>query len=582
MAKLLSYNLLFTFIQYIVFGFRAYAVPYDHSFTHECVAKPLRPQYDGGIVMNPEFNEGLKGWTTFGDAKIDHQTTSYDGENNHYIVASKRNQSYHSLGQTFDLESNKLYTFSAWLQVSHGVADIAAIFKTETSYETAGWVTAQKGCWSMLKGGLVLNNSGPVQLYFESQNIEVDIWADSISLQPFSHQEWKSHQEESIEKVRKRKVKFHAMDQHGRAIPNAIVSITQRRSSFPFGCAINQNILQNRAYQNWFLPRFQHTVFENELKWYSTERSQGSEDYSVSDAMVGFAQSHGVSIRGHNVFWEDPRYQPYWLNGLSPDDLRAAATKRVNSVVTRYKGQLFHWDVANENIHFNLFESKLGDDASTTFYQQTNQIDPKTTPFLNDYNTIEDSRDGDSSPPKYLQKIKDLRKRGYNGPLGIGLEGHFDSTNANLPYIRSSLDALASAGLSIWVTELDVTSGRNQASYLDLILSEIHSHKAVEGIMIWAAWSPQGCYRMCLTDNNFNNLATGDVVDKFMKQLAHSDDFPQIITDSNGFYEGSLYHGEYEVKISQPNGDEFFELKHINVVPKEEDTRDIYRFKINI
>ncbi|KAL6514630.1 hypothetical protein OROGR_020209 [Orobanche gracilis] len=549
MAKLLiSYNLLFTFIQYIIFGFPASAVPYDYSFTHECVAKPLRPQYDGGIVMNPEFNEGLKGWTTFGDAKIDHETTSYDGENNHYIVASKRNQSYHSLGQTFDLESNKLYSFSAWLQVGNGDADIAAIFKTETSYETAGWVTAQKGCWSMLKGGLVLNVSGPVQLYFE---------------------------------VRKRRVKFHAVDQHGRPIPNATISITQRRSSFQLGCAINQNILQNSAYQNWFLSRFRHTVFENELKWCSTEKSQGSEDYSVSDALVRFAESHGVPIRGHNVFWEDPSYQPSWLNGLSPDVLRAAANKRVNSVVARYKGQLFHWDVANENLHFNLFESKLGNDASTTFYQKTNQIDPKTTPFLNDYNTIEDSRDGKSSPTKYLQKIKDLRERGYNGPLGIGLEGHFDSTIANLPYIRSSLDALASAKLPIWVTELDVTSGPNQASYLDQVLSEIHSHRAVQGIMIWAAWSPQGCYRMCLTDNNFKNLATGDVVDKFINQLAHYGDLPEIITDSNGFYEGSLYHGEYEVKISQPNGDEFFDLKHINVVPKEE-MPDIYRFKINI
>lgn len=59
------------------------------------------------------------------------------------------------------------YCCAAWFQVSHGKADVAAIFKTKTSYETAGWVTAQSGCWSMLKGGFVVNATGPAELYFQ-------------------------------------------------------------------------------------------------------------------------------------------------------------------------------------------------------------------------------------------------------------------------------------------------------------------------------------------------------------------------------------------------------------------------------
>ncbi|KAK6120984.1 hypothetical protein DH2020_045272 [Rehmannia glutinosa] len=507
-----------------------------------CLAKPLKPQYQGGIVVNPELNEGLKGWTNFGDAKIEHGE-SYDG--NKYIVASKRKQSFHSFAQTFNLEKEKLYTFSAWLQVSNGNADIAAIFKTKTGYETAGWVTAQKGCWSMLKGGLVVNASGPAQLYFE---------------------------------FRKTRVKFQAVDQHGQPISNATVSIKQLRGGFPLGCAINQNILQNPAYQNWWSSRFKHTVFENELKWYSNEKNRGSEDYSVADALVNFAQSRGAQIRGHNVFWDDPKYQPYWVGGLSSNDLWAAANKRVYSVVNRYKGKLFHWDVVNENLHFNFFESKLGNNASNIFYQKTNQYDGSTVPFLNEYNTIEESGDGAVSASKYLQKIGELRRNGYNGPLGIGLEGHF--TNANLPYIRSSIDTLASARLPIWVTELDVAAGPNQATYLDQILRELKSHKAVQGIIIWAAWSPGGCYRMCLTDNNFNNLPTGNVVDNFRNKLAHVDDLPGT-TDSNGFFETSLFHGEYEAKISHPKGVAFSKLPKINVVAKEEEARGVYRFTIN-
>ncbi|KAL8540458.1 hypothetical protein ACS0TY_001892 [Phlomoides rotata] len=135
--------------------------------------------------------------------------------------------------------------------------------------------------------------------------------------------------------------------------------------------------------------------------------------------------------------------------------------KRINSVMSRYRGQLFHWDVVNENLHFSFFESKLGGSISTTFYKQASRIDRRTTPFLNDYNTIEDSRDGNASPSKYLQKIAQLRRKWYKGPLGIGLEGHF-SISPNLAYIRSAIDIIASVKLPIWVTELDVISGPNQ------------------------------------------------------------------------------------------------------------------------
>ncbi|KAK4476974.1 hypothetical protein RD792_016173, partial [Penstemon davidsonii] len=454
--------------------------------------------------------------------------------------------------------------FYAWLQVSHGNADIAAVFKTQSSYETAGWVVAQKGCWSMLKGGLVVNVSGPADLYFESNNTKVDVWADSVSLQPFTHEEWKSHQDESIEKFRKQRVKFQAVDQHNKPIANATVTITQTNSRFPFGSAINANILRNTAYQKWFTSRFKYTVFENELKWYATEINRGVENYAVSDALVQFARSHGIAIRGHNVLWDNPIDQPQWVRGLSPNDLRAAASKRINSVMRRYKGQFFHWDVVNENLHFSFFESKLGGYASTDFYKTANYLDPRPTPFLNEYNTIEVT-DGAASPNKYLQKISQLRAQGYKGPLGIGLQGHFG--NVNLPFTRAALDTLASARLPTWVTELDVHSGPNQANYLDQVIREIHSHASVQGIILWTAWSPQGCYKMCLTDNNFRNLPTGNVVDKYLRRFTQGSDG---ITDSNGFFETSLYHGEYEAKISHPNGIKSFNLKNINVAPNEE------------
>lgn len=52
--------------------------------------------------------------------------------------------------------------------MNHGDdANVAVIFKTQSGYQHAAWGIAKCGCWSMFKGGLVVNASGPAQLYFE-------------------------------------------------------------------------------------------------------------------------------------------------------------------------------------------------------------------------------------------------------------------------------------------------------------------------------------------------------------------------------------------------------------------------------
>ncbi|KAF2294405.1 hypothetical protein GH714_010499 [Hevea brasiliensis] len=367
----------------LLIGFNiANALSYDYTASIECLASPQKPQYNGGVIQNPELNEGLKGWSTFGDAKIEHRTLG----NNKFIVANSRVHPHDSVSQNLNLEKNKIYTFSAWIQVSKGRIPVSAVFKTQTGYILAGSIFAESSCWSMLKGGFTVDASGSAQLYFESNNTSVDIWVDSISLQPFTEKQWMSHQDQAIE------------------------------------------------------------------KWYSTEPSQGKVDYSVPDAMLQFAKKNNVLVRGHNVFWDDPKYQQGWINSLSPADLSKATTDRINSIMSRYRGEVIGWDVVNENLHFNFFESKLGQNASAVFYNLAQKIDGTSTLFLNEYNTIENARDGDSTPAKYLQKLRDIKAFPGNGnlKLGIGLESHFSSAAPNLAYMRASIDTLAATNFPIW------------------------------------------------------------------------------------------------------------------------------------
>ncbi|ESW03678.1 hypothetical protein PHAVU_011G033100 [Phaseolus vulgaris] len=558
-------------------GFEVDALEYDYSASIECLTHPLKPQYKGGIIKNPELNNGVEGWTSFGDAKIEHRESS----GNKYVVAHSRKKAYDSVSQNIQIEKDKHYTLSAWIQVSKGNVLVTAFVKTRTGSKFGGAIFAETNCWSMLKGGFTAEESGPAELYFEGNDTSVDIWIDSVSLQPFTEKEWSSHQDQSIEKIRKRKVLIQALNEEGKPLANANVSFALKKLGFPFGSSMNKYILNNKLYQNWFTSRFTVTTFENEMKWYSTEAVKGKVDYTTADAMLQFAKQHNIEVRGHNVFWDDPHYQPSWVPSLSPTQLSSAVEERVKSVVSKYKGKLISWDVVNENMHFSFYESKLGKTFSGKIFNEVHKIDGQTTLFLNDYNTIEEISDGESSPARYLQKIKQIQSYAGNRgiPMGIGLESHF-SHAINFPYMRSSLDYLGATRLPIWITELDVASQPRQLQYFELALKEAHSHPMVRGIVMWTAWSPQGCYKLCLVDNNFKNLPAGNVVDKFISQWKSNK--LSGVTDKNGFLEITLFHGDYEMEILHPNqkNNTFTQILKVTPSDKSNQTQPLVKLQI--
>ncbi|KAJ4796310.1 hypothetical protein LUZ62_047556 [Rhynchospora pubera] len=522
------------------------SVPYDYSASTECLAQPLKPQYGGGMIVNPQFDKDLDGWVSFGK---DIHRVSKSG--NKYAVALDKSTPHHSISQKVKLEKDKMYTFSAWFQADKGTADVRAAVKTPDGFVIAGQIGVNASCWSMLKGGLTVKTSGEADIFFES-NTTSEIWIDNVSLQGFTKEEWRSHHNDTVHKERKLTAKIKVSDKKGKPLAGANITVTPLRMGFPFGNAISQHILKNPAYQKWFASRFTHTTFENEMKWYSTEYTEGHEDYTVADDMLEFANKSGVHVRGHNVFWNDQSAQMKWVEKLTKEELQKAVTKRIKSVVPRYKGRVIHWDVNNENVHFNFYETKLGPDASTKIYQAVHEIDPNVILFMNDFNTLEQLGDSNAAPHKYLRKFRQIRAGlPKNAKMGIGLESHFEVPN--IPYMRAVLDQFATTGSPIWLTEVDVAgTDATQAGYLEEILREGYSHPAVKGIVMWASWSPKGCYRMCLTDNDFKNHPVGDLVDSLIKEWkTHAEG----TTASDGSIQATLSSGDYEVKVNHPSSD---------------------------
>ena len=73
--------------------------------------------------------------------------------------------------------------------------------------------------------------------------------------------------------------------------------------------------------------------------------------FAPADAIVAFANSHGMATRGHNLVWYNQL--PGWLTSgnNTPAQLASILQDHINTVVGRYARQLYAWDVVNEAIN---------------------------------------------------------------------------------------------------------------------------------------------------------------------------------------------------------------------------------------
>ncbi|EOX97711.1 Glycosyl hydrolase family 10 protein isoform 1 [Theobroma cacao] len=504
---------------------------YDFTAYTECKAQPEEPLYQGGILKDqqPVMKRSIISETATG-----FYTPAFVLKN---------------------LTQGSVYCFSTWVRIQGAnSALIRASLKTENrTYDCIGTVSAKSGCWSFLKGGFILDSPSNLALllFQNSDDKDIDITIASSSLQPFTDQEWRINQQYIINTQRKRAATIHVSDQQGNRLQGAEITVDQVSKDFPFGSAIASTILGNLPYQSWFVERFNAAVFENELKWYATEPDQGKTNYTIADQMLEFVRAHQIIARGHNIFWEDPKYTPAWVRNLAGPELQSAVNSRIQSLMSKYKEEFIHWDVSNEMLHFDFYEQRLGPDATLHFYETAHQSDPLATLFMNEFNVVETCSDVKSTVDTYIERIRDLKQGGMYMD-GIGLESHFTVPNPAL--MRAVLDKLATLGLPIWLTEVDISSSVGeelQAIYLEQVLREGFSHPSVNGIMLWTALHPKGCYEMCLTDKNFKNLPAGEVVDNLLKEWQTGEINGQ--TDEHGSYSFYGFLGEYKVNVSSGN-----------------------------
>lgn len=214
------------------------------------------------------------------------------------------------------------------------------------------------------------------------------------------------------------------------------------------------------------------------MKWGRIHPEPDRWDFSGADAIVDFAQAHGMRVRGHTLVWggaSDPP-NPAYLAQMDADTLRAATADHIRTVMGRYRGRVTRWDVVNEpltafgedggtgGLRDSVFLQKLGPGYVADAFRVAHEADPDAKLFLNEFLELKPGVKQD----RYFQLARDLLDAGV--PLnGVGLQGHMwflpyappgDADVATRDEVEATLRRFATLGIDVEITELNVHTWR--------------------------------------------------------------------------------------------------------------------------
>ena len=286
------------------------------------------------------------------------------------------------------------------------------------------------------------------------------------------------------------------------------------------GTAAASRHLAETDYSAILGSEFSQLQAENEMKFGPIHPRPDTDpnpyDFMGGDALVAFAQSHNMVVRGHTLVWH--RQVAQWVDkgGFSATQLADILHSHIKTVMTRYASKVYAWDVVNEAFeddgtmrHTIWYDQPgIGAGAGTKYIEQAlrwaREADPGAKLFYNDYDAEEINKKSDA----IYAMAKDFKARGV--PLdGVGFQAHvslkFDDP-AKLESFAKNLDRFAKLGIELQITELDVrlsdstpTSLAAQAKLYGEITTVCVQQTACKALQTWGfsdkhSWIP-GFYK---------------------------------------------------------------------------------------
>ncbi len=246
-------------------------------------------------------------------------------------------------------------------------------------------------------------------------------------------------------------------------------------------------------------------VAEYEMKRGVIEEVRGRYDFSGIDALMAFAQAHGMAFRAHTLVWH--HRNPDWLDAavLAERD-PALQTGYINAVMRHCKGRIKSWDVVNEaispedgrsdNLRNTLWLQAFGPGYIDAAFHAARAADPTAQLVYNDWGCENSGDKHDRFRAATLDFLEQALARGV--PIdGLGLQGHLQAFGPPIDQkkLRDFLGKVQQMGLNILITEHDVddSGGSSDVAVRDQAVADasrrflevVLDNSATEAVLTW-------------------------------------------------------------------------------------------------
>ena len=234
------------------------------------------------------------------------------------------------------------------------------------------------------------------------------------------------------------------------------------KNYFSIGVAVTPGNLSGDE-ANLVLQQFNSLTPENAMKMAPIHPEEDRYFWRDADSIISFAQRHGLRVRGHNLCWHNqvPRWMFVGKDGktVSKEILLQRLKDHITTVVNRYKGKIYAWDVVNEAIsdrpdeylRNSMWLQICGEEYISKAFEYAHAADPNAILFYNDYNEISATK-----REKIYRLVKNLKDKGV--PIGgVGLQGHWAVNEPSEQQLDSTLKRFSDLGLKVQITELDIS-----------------------------------------------------------------------------------------------------------------------------
>lgn len=232
---------------------------------------------------------------------------------------------------------------------------------------------------------------------------------------------------------------------------------------FLVGAAINDRVASGADSMSAAIvaAEFNTVTPENVLKWEVVHPAPDSFAFDAADRFVAFGEARGMFLVGHTLVWhsQTPRWVFEHADGspLTRDELLARMEDHISTVVGRYRGRIKGWDVVNEALNEDgtlrdtPYRRIIGDDYLVKAFEFARAADPDAQLYYNDYSLANPAKRRGA-----IALVQGLLAAGVRVD-GIGEQGHYNLDWPSVAQFDSTVVELASLGMPVHVTELDIT-----------------------------------------------------------------------------------------------------------------------------